>query len=183
MTMSVRMTEPRLRARLADGSLTGAWQLDPAQSSVHLRSRSMWGLAPVKGVFGEVAGEGSLSAEGKASGTITVATASIDTKIKKRDEHLRSAELFDSEKYPHIVFTADELTPAGDEVIVAGTLRVRDRTKRLSIPVTVTASGDDEVRIEAELHVDRSDFGITWNQLGMASMKNVLTVTAVFVRR
>lgn len=81
------------------------------------------------------------------------------------------------------MFTADELTPAGDEVIVAGTLRVRDRTKRLSIPVTVTASGDDEVRIEAEVHVDRSDFGITWNQLGMASMKNVLTVTAVFVRR
>jgi polyisoprenoid-binding protein YceI len=182
MTMSIRMTEPRLRARLADGSLTGVWRLDPAQSSVHLRSKSMWGLAPVKGAFGELSGEGSLSADGQASGTISVASASIDTKIKKRDAHLRSAEFFDSDTYPYIVFTAERLTLVGEQIMAAGTLQVRDRTQPLTFPVTITASGDDEVRIDAEVHIDRSDFGLTWNQMGMASMKNTITISAVFVR-
>jgi len=35
---------------------------------------------------------------------------------------------------------------------------------------------------EAEVEIDRSDYGLTWNQMGMASMKNTLTVNAVFVR-
>ncbi len=91
-----------LRARLADGSLAGRWNLDPSRSSVKLRSRSMWGLAPVKGAFGQVSGEGVVSATGEVSGTIAVASASVDSKIKKRDQHLRSAEFFDSETYPQI---------------------------------------------------------------------------------
>ena len=182
MAMSVRMTEPRLRARLADGSLTGMWQLDPARSSVNLSTKSMWGLAPVKGVFADVAGEGVLSDEGRISGRITVAAASIDTRNKKRDVHLRSADLLHSDAHPHIVFTTERITPAGDQATVAGSLQIRGRTRPITFPATITASGDDEVRIEAEVLLDRSDFGLTWNQMGMASMKNTITVSAVFVR-
>jgi polyisoprenoid-binding protein YceI len=182
MAMSVRMTEPRLRARLADGSLTGMWQLDPARSGVNLHTKSMWGLATVKGVFADVTGEGVLSNEGRISGRITVAAASIDTRNKKRDVHLRSADLLDSDAHPHIVFTAERITPTGDQATVAGTLQIHGRTLPITFPATITASGDDEVRIEAELQVDRSDFGLTWNQMGMASMKNTITVNAVFVR-
>jgi len=182
MAMSVRMTEPRLRARLANGSLTGMWRLDPARSSVGLRSKSMWGLAPVKGVFADVTGDGVLSEEGRISGRITVVAASIDTRNTKRDVHLRSADFLDSDTHPHIVFAAERITPAGDQATVAGTLQIRGRTRPITFPATITASGDDEVRIEAEIQIDRSDFGLTWNQLGMASMKNTITVSAVFVR-
>jgi polyisoprenoid-binding protein YceI len=182
MTMSVRMIEPRLRARLADGSLAGTWRLDAPRSTVRLKSRSMWGLAPVSGVFGEVSGEGVLAADGRASGSVTVASGSVDTKIKRRDEHLRSAEFFDSDAYPHILFTADRLTLVGDQVMVAGELRVRDQTRPLSFPVTITASGDDEVRVDAEVRIDRSDFGLTWSPMRMASMQNTITISAVFVR-
>lgn len=181
MAISVRMTEPRLRARLADGSLTGLWRLDPARSTVTLRSKSMWGLATVKGAFADVTGEGTLSDDGRVTGHLTVASASIDTRIKKRDEHLRSAELLHSDAHPHIVFTAERITPAGDQVTVGGTLQVRGRTRPITFPATIVAS-DDEVRIEAAVQVDRSDFGLTWNQMGMASMNNTITVSAVFVR-
>ena len=37
--------------------------------------------------------------------------------------------------------------------------------------------------LDAEVHVNRADFGLTWNQMGMASMNNILAIHAVFIRR
>jgi len=171
-----------LRARLADGSLAGRWNLDPSRSSVKLRSRSMWGLAPVKGAFGQVSGEGVVSATGEVSGTIAVASASVDSKIKKRDQHLRSAEFFDSETYPQIVVTVERLTLTGDGATVDGTLQVRDRTRPLTFPAAVSLTGDGAVQLDAEVVVDRSEFGLMWSPMRTASMKNTITVRVVFVR-
>jgi polyisoprenoid-binding protein YceI len=47
----------------------------------------------------------------------------------------------------------------------------------------VSVAGSGEVRLDAEVAVNRADFGLTWNQRGMASMKNTITVHAVFGRR
>ena len=55
-----------------------------------------------------------ISADGAVSGTITVAAASIDTKMKKRDDHLRSADFFDAAKYPDITFSATSVTLSGE---------------------------------------------------------------------
>jgi polyisoprenoid-binding protein YceI len=176
------MTEPTLRARLADGSLAGVWMLDRSRSTVGLQTRSMWGLAPVKGTFGELSGEGVVSPTGEASATITVGAASIDTKIKKRDVHLRSADFFDTDNHPHIIFTARRLTLTAEGVTVAGTLQVRDRTRPLTFPATVSASRNDTVQLDAEVSIDRSDFGLTWSPMRMASMKNTITIHAVFTR-
>lgn len=183
MATSERMTEPTLRARLADGSLAGTWMLDRSRSTIGLRSRSMWGLVPVKGTFGEISGEGAVSPTGDASGTITVVAASVDTKMKKRDVHLRSADFFDVDNHPHIIFTAQRLTLTAEGVTVAGTLQVRDRTRPLTFPATVSASRDDMVQLDAEVSIDRSDFGLTWGPMRMSSMKNTITIHAVFVRR
>jgi polyisoprenoid-binding protein YceI len=168
--------------KLADGSLAGTWTMDPSRSTVRLRSKSMWGLVSVKGAFGTVSGEGTVSATGEVTGTVTVASASIDTKLKKRDAHLRSADLFDSEAHPDIVFTAGSLSLTGTGAVVTGTLQVRDRTEPLTFPAAVSVADDDTVRLDAELVIDRSDFGLTWNQLGMASTKNTISISAVFTR-
>ncbi len=66
------MTKPALQALLRGGTLAGEWVLDPHKSSIRLKSRSMWGLAPVTGVFREITGTGAVAADGTASGTITV---------------------------------------------------------------------------------------------------------------
>jgi len=55
------MTAPPVRALLTAGALTGEWVLDPRTSSIRLKSRSMWGLAPVNGVFREVSGNGTVT--------------------------------------------------------------------------------------------------------------------------
>jgi polyisoprenoid-binding protein YceI len=168
---------------LKDGALAGEWVLDPRKSSIRLKSRSMWGLVPVNGVFREVSGNGTVSADGEVSGTVTVAAASIDTKNTRRDTHLRSADFFDSGNNPDITFTADGIRPSGQGVAVTGALTVRGRTRPLSFDAAASVHGGGEIWLDAEVHINRADFGLTWNQMGMASMNNTLTIHATFTRR
>jgi polyisoprenoid-binding protein YceI len=174
-------TAPALQDLLRGGTLTGEWVLDPRNSSVRLKSRSM-GLIPVHGVFREVSGSGTVSPDSKATGTILVAAASIDTQNTKRDAHLRSADFFDSDNHPDISFTADDIRPSGQGVTVTGALTIRGRTRPLSFDARASVPGDGEVWLDAEVRVNRADFGITWNVLGMVSQTSTLTIHAVFSR-
>jgi polyisoprenoid-binding protein YceI len=176
------MTAPPLPALLQDGALAGTWVLDPRRSSIRLKSRSMCGLVPVNGVFRQVRGNGTVGRDGKVSGIVTVAAASIDTANTRRDEHLRSADFFDSANHPDITFTAAGIRPSGQGVAVTGALTVRDRTRPLSFDAAASVHGDGEIWLDAEVRINRADFGLTWNQMGMASMNNTITVHAVFTR-
>ncbi len=179
---SGHMTAPALRALLKDGALAGEWVLDPRRSSIRLKSKVM-GLAPVNGVFRQVRGNGTVFPTGKVSGTLTVAAASIDTSNARRDTHLRSADFFDSANHPDITFTAEAVRPSGEGVAVTGALTVRGRTRPLSFEAGASVQGDGQIWLDAEARINRADFGLTWNLLGMVSMHNTLTVHAVFTRR
>ena len=183
MAPSGQMNASALQTLLADAALTGTWTLDTSKSTFGLRSKSMWGLAPVKGVFRQVSGQGTVSPTGDVNGTMTVSAASIDTKMKKRDTHLRSADFFDSDTYPNITFTVNQVRPSEQGVTVSGSLTVRDRTRPVTFDATASAVSDSEISLDAEVPVNRADFGLTWNQMGMASMHNTITVHAVFTRR
>ena len=181
MASSGQATTPDLQALLKDAALAGSWTLDSSKSTVGLKSKSMWGLVPVKGVFRQVTGKGAVSPAGEVTGSVTVAAASIDTRNKKRDTHLRSADFFDNDTHPDITFTVNQVTPSGQGVTVAGGLTVRDQTK----PVTFDAQASvnaGEVSLDAEVQINRGDFGLTWNPVGMVSMHNTITVHAVFTR-
>jgi polyisoprenoid-binding protein YceI len=182
MTTSAREAPAVLRARLENGSLAGNWTLDAVRSTAALRSKSMWGLVPIKGVFRSIEGGGTVSPAGEVTGQIALATAALDTKNKKRDAHLRSGDFFLAEKYPAIRFTLDKLVPAGEGVTVSGVLTVRDQSRPISFPATVALAGDGEVVLDATVQVDRSEFGITTNQLGLMSTNNTIAIRAVFTR-
>lgn len=181
MAASGQMTAPALQA-LKDGKLAGTWTLDASRSEVRLRSKSMWGLVSVQGVFRNVTGTAAVTAAGEVTATIGVQAASIDTKNKKRDEHLRSADFFEVGKHPRITFSVDGVRPSEQGIAVTGGLTVRGVTRPLSFEALVSGFDGDEVRLDAQVAVNRADFGLTWNQLGMASMDNALTVHAVFTR-
>jgi polyisoprenoid-binding protein YceI len=171
-----------LQTLAGDGTLTGSWILDPARSEVRLESRHTWGLLPVRGVFGQVSGHGTVTAAGQVTGTLTIAAGSIDTKNKMRDKDLRSAKLFDIASHPDITYTIDGIQPADGGAEVTGSLTVRGRTRPLSFDATVSAAAD-EVRLDAEVPVNRADFGLTYRPLRMASLNNTITVHAVFTRQ
>jgi polyisoprenoid-binding protein YceI len=174
--------QPAALAALGEGKLAGSWALDAARSQVRLATKSMWGMVPVKGVFGEVSGSGTVTAAGEVTGTLTVAAASINTKVKKRDDHLRSADFFNTADYPDITFSVETVSPADDGVTVAGRLTVRGTTRPVSFGAAV--SGDDGVvTLDAEVPVNRVDYGVTFNQLGMMGTRNTITIHAVFTRQ
>jgi polyisoprenoid-binding protein YceI len=177
------MTTPAPQALLTDGALAGEWVLDPRASSIRLQSRSMRGLIRVHGVFGEISGHGTVGPDGAVSGTVTVTAASIDTKNTRRDTHLRSPDFFDSSNHPHITFTTDGIRPSAREVAVTGALTVRDRTRPLSFDAAASVRGDGEIWLDAEVSINRADYGLTWNLVGLVSMDNTLTIHAVFTRQ
>jgi polyisoprenoid-binding protein YceI len=179
---SAQMTAPALQALLKEGALAGEWALDPRTSGIRLKTKIM-ALVPVNGVFREVSGTGTVSADGEVSGTLTVAAASIDTKNTRRDTHLRSADFFDSGNHPDITFTADGIRASDQRVAVTGALTVRGRTRPLSFDAAASVQGKGEIWLDAEVGINRADFGLTWNLLGMTSMNNTLTIHAVFTQR
>jgi polyisoprenoid-binding protein YceI len=171
-----------IQALLADGKLAGAWTLDGARSTVGLSTKSMWNLAKVNGRFTQLTGAGTISAAGEVTGTITVAAASIDTGINKRDDHLRSKDFFDVTNYPDLSVTIGSATVSADgDAVFSGTLTVRDQTRPITVNGKASVQGD-EIVLDAALPVSRADYGLSFNKLGMMSMHNVITVHAVFSR-
>jgi polyisoprenoid-binding protein YceI len=171
MTESQQVTPPTAQELLRDGTLAGSWALDPARSVIGVKSKSVWGMVPIKGVFREVAGSGAVSAAGDVAGTLTVAAGSIDTKMKKRDEHLRSADFFDVANYPDITFAAEQVTPSGEGVTLTGTLTVRDRTRPVTLAAKVSGFDGAQLELDGEIQVNRAD------------LHNTITVHAVFIRQ
>jgi polyisoprenoid-binding protein YceI len=183
MGLPEQTTAPSLQDLLNDAALAGEWILDPSRSTVSLNNRSMGGLARVRGVFRQVTGNGTISPDGQVSGTFAVATPSIDTRNARRDRHLRSADFFDSDNHPDITFTVEGIRPSGRGVTVAGTLSVRGRGRPLAFDATAAVHGNGEIWLDAEVSINRADFGLTWNLLGLVSMQNTLTVHGVFTKR
>ena len=105
---------------------TGTWNVDPAHSSVEFRVKHL-GIATVKGAFREYEGHievGEDTASTRAWGTIKA--ASIDTGEPKRDEHLRSPDFFDADRYPEIRFASTRVAHVeGGTYRVWGTSRSR----------------------------------------------------------
>jgi polyisoprenoid-binding protein YceI len=129
MTSPGQLTSPELQALLQDGKLAGAWTLDAARSEVRLETRHTWGLLPLHGVFHRVTGHGTVTPAGEATGVITVAAESIDTKNSRRDKHLRSADFFDVTTHPDLTYTVEGVSPADGGVRVTGNLTVRGTTR------------------------------------------------------
>ncbi|MEU9480826.1 YceI family protein [Streptomyces sp. NPDC048191] len=156
---------------------TGTWQLDPAASTVGLSHRTMWGLVNVKGTFTAVGGQGEVRPDGSAAGTVTLGAASLDTKNAKRDTHLRSADFFDADNHPEITFAVRgaELLD-GDGVRVTGQLTVRGISRPVTFTARLTGVSAEALTLDAEFTVDRDEFGMGWNQLGM--IRGLTTVTA-----
>ena len=107
-------------ASAARGLGTGTWRLDPARSSVEFHVRHFYGLMTVKGRFDRY--HGSLDLSARPAVELTIDADSLNTKLKKRDEHLRTDDFFDVANHPHVRFVSDNATHQGDTLEVSGRL-------------------------------------------------------------
>ena len=164
-------------------STAGAWVLDPADSSVEFTGKSFWGMMPVRGTFGTVSGTGTVGEDGSVSGQVVIDAASLDTKNKQRDKHLRSADFFDVEKHPNITVTVHSAELEGSNLAVTGTMEAAGKSVPVSFTAQVESADADAMVLRAVLPMARSAFGMTWQQIpGMVKDAAQGTVQARFVR-
>jgi polyisoprenoid-binding protein YceI len=137
----------------------GTWQLNAERTWVSFRTSVAW-IIRAKGTLQAIRGNALVGADGRVSGEIVINPASINTKIKKRDNHLRSADFFDIAHFPTITFTVAEVRPApSGNLEVVGNLDVHGR----STPLTVLA----EIDLEGVSATLSMEFVITKSMLDM----------------
>ena len=153
----------------------GTWVVDPKHSSVEFQVKHL-GIATVRGHFESFAGTLRIG-EDSAEAFGTVDAGSLSTNEAGRDEHLRSPDFFDVERYPQIEFTSTAIEPLGDDTFeVSGELTLHGVTRPVTLRAEVTGTeqdpwGNDRVGLEVRGQIDRSDYGMTFNQaLGSGNM-------------
>jgi polyisoprenoid-binding protein YceI len=168
---------------LADGTAAGGWVLDPAGSRAEFGVKHFWGAVTVRGTPGPMTGEATVSPDGTVRGRISFDARSLDTKNKQRDKHLRSADFFDVDKHPQAALTVTSARPAGPaELECQGTFEAAGHESPVTFTAHIREATGQAAVLTAELDVDRTQFGMTWSPLHMASMTAHGTVTARFVR-
>jgi polyisoprenoid-binding protein YceI len=94
---------------------------------------------------------------------------SINTDQADRDAHLRSADFFDVDRFPTLAFASTDVTRTGERTFdVTGTLTLHGVERRLTLPVSYLGRakdpwGHERAAFEAEIVLNRKDFGLTWN--------------------
>jgi polyisoprenoid-binding protein YceI len=149
----------------------GTWEVDPAHSSVAFEVKHMM-IATVRGHFTEF--EGTIvaaeddPANSRAFGLVRV--ASIDTGNPDRDAHLRGPEFFDAERFPEIRFQSTRIQHVeGGTYSLAGNLTIKGETREVELDATVEGAaedpwGNERVGISIRGAIDRTEFGLTWQQ-------------------
>jgi polyisoprenoid-binding protein YceI len=146
------------------------YKVDPDHSGVAFSIRHF--VSNIPGRFRDF--DGSIRYDklspGISSVEFTARVASIDTGNNDRDEHLRSADFFDAQKFPTITFTSSEVKAVdADTLEVTGDLTLHGVTKRITLPVevlgTVKTPNGEKAGFQALFTVNRKDFGITWNRV------------------
>jgi polyisoprenoid-binding protein YceI len=166
---------------LSNPTSVGVWSVDPNRSTIGFTAKSMWGL--VKGRFTEFSGDGQITDTQTIFGRIDIRVASVETKIRKRDEHLRSADFLEAAKYPDItVVVAGAESIDGDSVDLRAQLNVKGTTAPLPLRTEVAVLDDGAVRLRTRATIDRKEFGVKGNFMGMIPDKAKISGDVVFRR-
>ncbi|MEA2418778.1 MAG: hypothetical protein QOE60_984 [Thermoleophilaceae bacterium] len=149
----------------------GTWQVDPAHSSVGFEVKHMM-ISTVRGHFSEFEGQLEAAEDDPSNSRAwgRVAVASIDTGNADRDAHLRSPEFFDAERYPYMTFATTRVQHVdGGAYRVTGDLTIKDNTREVEVEALVEGAaedpwGNERVGISIRGEIDRTDFGLSWQQ-------------------
>ena len=148
---------------------TTTYGIDKAHSEVAFQVRHL--LTKVRGRFSDFSGTIEYDEENPehSSVNIDIQAASIDTNERDRDAHLRSADFFEVDKFPTLVFRSTGIRRKGDDRFdVSGQLTIHGVTKPVPFDVTLLGKakdpwGNERIAFEADGTVNRKDFGLTWN--------------------
>ena len=150
----------------------GTWELDSAHTGVQFKVRHLM-VSYVRGDFEKVSGKIVYDEQdvSKSSADITIDAASINTRVAKRDKHLRSPDFLDVAKHPSITFKSKKVEKTGNgKLKMTGDLTIRGATREVVLevegptPPIKDLQGKTRVGGIASTRINRKDFGLTWNK-------------------
>lgn len=153
-----------------DLDLSGDWDFDPAHTRIGFSAKHAM-VSTVRGAFNDVAGHLHVDFDEPDNSTaeIVLRVASVDTRSAQRDDHLRSADFFDADQWPDIVFRSTRIEEVSENALVVfGDLTIRDVTKQITVPIEFTGAHRDafgalRAGFEGTRRLDRREYGLEWN--------------------
>ena len=149
---------------------TTKWIIDPTHSEVAFKVKHLV-ISTVTGYFRKFEGAAESTSEdfNGASVTFSLDVNSIDTNQSDRDQHLKSADFFDTASFPSIAF-AGKLVNQGGEYQLQGDLTLKGITQQVTLDVTYVGTvadpyGQTKAGFEIEGKLNRKDFGLTWSAI------------------
>jgi len=143
------------------------YEIDPLHSSACFNVGHL-GIGIVHGCFTDLSGQVVYDAKtpSKSSVSITIKTASVNTFVEKRDEHLRTADFFDVEKYPVMEFKSVKVKNLGkNRIEITGDFTLHGITKRIKVKASKLGEGKDSwggyrAAFQSDFTIKRSDYGM-----------------------
>lgn len=147
------------------------WTIDPAHSEITFSVRHLM-ISTVRGNFTSFSATATFDPQEIENGSIEVEidAASIDTRDQQRDGHLRSADFLDAETYPSLRFVSRSVEhESNGRYSIAGDLTIKDVTRPVTLDAEFTEVvpdpfGGTRIGVSAATDIDRTEFGLTWNQ-------------------
>jgi len=146
----------------------GTWEIDPGHTDVSFIGRHFM-VTKIRGRFTGVTGRILIAENFDDSRVdVTIDMASVESGSAARDEHIKSAELFDVERFPEATFRSTDVAWDGAAGQVTGDLTIHGVLRTVTLEVIFEGYardpwGGDRAIFSARTKVNREDFGITWN--------------------
>jgi len=148
------------------------WLLDPAHSEIQFKVKHLM-ITTVTGSFNKMTLEVETTGDNFMTATnihFSADTASVHTNNEQRDQHLRSADFFDSANYPQIIFVGRNFTNTGKQQLLHGDLTIRGVSKPVTVNVDmggITTDGYGQVKAGFSINgiVNRKEFGLLWGAI------------------
>lgn len=162
---------PLLALSLPTMARAETYMIDGAHTSVNFKVKHMM-VAWTRGELGDTTGTVQYDPENpeRTVVDVTIDVTGIDTRNGKRDDHLRSADFFDTENHPEARFTSRRVVRrSGGDLQLVGDLTIRGTTREVVLAVDEPAApmmhpmGGTVVGFHATTVIDRQEFGLTWN--------------------
>jgi len=161
------MTEASTQTSIP-GYVAGTWDIDPVHSEVGFSARHMM-VSKVRGRFNTFSGKIVTGKDPLASSvTAEIELASIITGNEQRDEHIRSADFFEVEKYPTMTYRSTGVRQHGDGYVLDGELTLKGVTKSVPLTLELNGFGPDpyggtRAGFSATGELNRRDFNVNFS--------------------
>jgi polyisoprenoid-binding protein YceI len=171
------------------------WKIDPAHSKIIFNTKYLV-ISDVEGQFNKF--EGTFNASkpdwSDLTANVTVDVASLSTDNEMRDNHLKSDDFFNAEKFPTINFSSTGIKMIEkNKYVLTGKLTIRDVTKDVQIPLVYSGTvkdpwGNIKAGFKATGKINRKDYNLKYNNAAATGEAVVsddveFTINAVLIKQ